>query len=174
MKNTVKFLGIIAFVAIIGFSFIACSGDSGGGPDSALNGTWINSANRSVKIALNNGNLSLYEDSIESARGTYSTSGNRITLNITQINGAMFGREASMYGISTSKWYTKQELRTTIINLYVAAGFTQAQAEALYNESVAEMANELFFSETATYILSGNTLTITDDEGETAIYTKQS
>jgi len=31
MKNTIKFLGIIAFVAIIGFSFTACGGDDDNG-----------------------------------------------------------------------------------------------------------------------------------------------
>jgi hypothetical protein len=32
MKNTIKVLGIIAIVAVIGFSMVAC-GDNGGGPD---------------------------------------------------------------------------------------------------------------------------------------------
>jgi hypothetical protein len=31
MKNFLKFFGIIAIVAVIGFSMIACGGDSGGG-----------------------------------------------------------------------------------------------------------------------------------------------
>jgi hypothetical protein len=37
MKNTLKLLGIIAFVAVIGFTMIAC-GDDGQGD--LLNGTW--------------------------------------------------------------------------------------------------------------------------------------
>jgi hypothetical protein len=48
MKNTIKFLGIIALAAIIGFSFTACGdgdddGGGGGGKISkALQGTWKN------------------------------------------------------------------------------------------------------------------------------------
>jgi len=46
MKNTLKVLGIIALVAVIGFSMAACSDDDAGGggggsTDSALNGTWV-------------------------------------------------------------------------------------------------------------------------------------
>jgi hypothetical protein len=37
MKNTIKFLGIIAIVAIIGFTMVACGGGGGGG---SLNGTY--------------------------------------------------------------------------------------------------------------------------------------
>jgi len=39
MKNTLKFLGIISFVAVIGFSMIAC-GDDDDGQGDLLNGTW--------------------------------------------------------------------------------------------------------------------------------------
>ena len=37
MKNTLKVLGIIAIVAVIGFSMVSCSDDDAG---SSLNGTW--------------------------------------------------------------------------------------------------------------------------------------
>ena len=37
MKNTLKILGIIAIVAVIGFSMVSCSDDDAG---SSLNGTW--------------------------------------------------------------------------------------------------------------------------------------
>jgi len=43
MKNTIKFLGIIAMVAVIGFSMTACGGgdDGGGGSkEEQLKGTW--------------------------------------------------------------------------------------------------------------------------------------
>jgi hypothetical protein len=31
MKNTIKFIGIIAFIAVIGFSMVACDNDNGNG-----------------------------------------------------------------------------------------------------------------------------------------------
>jgi len=50
MKNFAKFLGVIALVAVIGFSFAACDdgngndngGNPGGGGGSQFNGTWTN------------------------------------------------------------------------------------------------------------------------------------
>ena len=55
MKNTMRCLGIIALVAIIGFSVIACdNGTTGGG---ALNGTWRYSiSNASVTVNINGSN----------------------------------------------------------------------------------------------------------------------
>jgi len=41
MKNTIKFLGIIAIVAIIGFSMAGCPVEEEKEPD--LNGTWVGS-----------------------------------------------------------------------------------------------------------------------------------
>ena len=44
MKNTTKLLGIIALVAIIGFSMVSCSDGSGGGGETS--GTvWVSSYN---------------------------------------------------------------------------------------------------------------------------------
>jgi hypothetical protein len=44
MKNTFKVIGIIAMVALIGFSMVSCSDDDAGGGggsiDKALHGTW--------------------------------------------------------------------------------------------------------------------------------------
>jgi len=62
MKNAVKLIGIIALVAVIGFSFIACGGDEGGGGGggggnqdgggttfSSLVGTWVNSTGQTMR-----------------------------------------------------------------------------------------------------------------------------
>jgi hypothetical protein len=53
MKNTIKLFGIIAFVAIIGFSMAACGDPSGGGdPDpDALNGSYLKQTNVQVHDA---------------------------------------------------------------------------------------------------------------------------
>jgi len=67
MKNTLKFLGIIALAAIIGISFTGCDTGNGGGGgggggsgnmnsvDSALIGTWVGDArNGTLEITANN------------------------------------------------------------------------------------------------------------------------
>jgi hypothetical protein len=41
MKNTIKFLGIIALVAVIGFGFVSCGGDDGGGGDGGGDGSRV-------------------------------------------------------------------------------------------------------------------------------------
>jgi hypothetical protein len=40
MKNALKLFGIIAFVAVIGFSMISCGDDGDDGQGDLLNGTW--------------------------------------------------------------------------------------------------------------------------------------
>jgi hypothetical protein len=89
MKNTIKLFGIIAFVAIIGFSFVACD-DGGTDP---LNGTWISTQ---FKIVAANGSFKEYlvPDNEECLRGTYTYSGNNVTAKITEVNTSVFGDDA--------------------------------------------------------------------------------
>ena len=76
-------------------------------------------------------------------RWNYSTSGNRITVTVTSINGAV---------VDLSGWLTANDLRNM--------GAPQAEI------------NVLFSTMTGTYSLIGNTLTITMD-GDTTTYTRQ-
>jgi predicted small secreted protein len=75
MKNTMKFLGIIALVAVIGFTMAACPGDDGGGgddtpkfepitriPDNYLNTTWsFDRISCSVTFGSDAGKFSFYK-----------------------------------------------------------------------------------------------------------------
>jgi hypothetical protein len=45
MKNTFKLLGIIALLAVIGFSMAACGGDDGG---PSFDGTWVMQSNNNL------------------------------------------------------------------------------------------------------------------------------
>jgi hypothetical protein len=91
MKNTIKLFGIIAFVAIIGFSFVACDNGGGGGTD-PINGTWV-STNNQFKIVAANGSFKEYDvsDNKEIMRGTYTYSGSNATATITEVNTGFFG-----------------------------------------------------------------------------------
>ena len=95
MKNTIKVLGIIAFVAVIGFSMVACGDDddssggggggNGGGSGSFV-GTWVGDGLTVVCTA------STWSASIPgrgSWSGPYTSSGN--TANFTETNGNNFG-----------------------------------------------------------------------------------
>jgi len=172
MKNFAKFLGIAVIVAVIGFSMAACddgSKDDNGDGNSTLNGTWVNTA-EGIKIVLNNGAITMSNDNVEMMKGTYSTSGSNITVTFTQVKGAMFGEDASEMGLSASQWYTQQQLKAAIIQAMVSEGMSQSEAEEEYNDYYAD--SSPFGSQTGTYTLSGNTLTITFD-GSPMVFTRQ-
>ena len=176
MKNFIKLIeamrsiAIIALVAIIGFSFVSCK--EGGGND-PLNGTWVNSE-MGAKVVLNNGSITMSilddeESFVEGYKGTYSTSGNNITITITQVSGAMleyFGVD----GFSASQWYTKQQIKDVLIQAALDDGMSQADAEEIVDEIMADMQDQIFSPFTGT--LSDNTLTFTM-WGEPQTFTKQ-
>jgi len=154
MKNVFKFLGIIALVAVIGFGVVSC----GGGDDDNDNNNNNNNNNNnggSADTALNgtwsgaDGDLTFNNGNFEMSgfmKGTYTTTGSNISVTVTHVNGDEMGLE--------SKWYTKAELKA-------AAG------DFIDDDDL----DELFFSSTGTYSISGSTLTITMD-GDTMTLTK--
>ena len=185
MKNLFKLIGIIAMAAVIGFSFAACGDDdgttggnsgnggnpvsggnpgNGGGGTGGLNGTWVNQAGE--VWVLNNGNLTVSNNDGEFIRGTYSTSGNNITVTFTQVKGSAFGEDGAEMGLSPNQWYTKPQFRTAVINYAVSEGMTQAKAAELADELLEEF--PLFDPMTGPYTLSGNTLNI-----DGAVFTRQ-
>ena len=142
--------------------------------DPALNGTWVSTDG--LKIVLDNGTCTqLDDDNVEVYKGTYSTSGNNITMTTTQVSGALFGDDgilAGLLGFSATQWYTQEQFRTTYIQALVNGvggqpGISQSEAE----EQVNEFVSVIFVPHTATYTLSGNTLTLTY-EGSNTVYTK--
>ena len=88
MKNKVKIFGIIAIVAIIGFSMAACDsgGDSGGGSDPALKfeGMW---KMEGFPVSWTfTGNNFLYQESVSinySMQGTFTFTDSTITFTTT-------------------------------------------------------------------------------------------
>ena len=144
MKNTNKLLGIIALVAIIGFSFPACGNDgggAGGGADSTLNGRWVPRDPMSNPFIFNNGNYEMpHKEGDNNVKGTYTISGNTLIITPTHLWG---GNSSAL----EERWYTIAEL--------IEAGF-------LF---------EAFAPETVTYSLRGNTLTVTY-HGESETFTR--
>ena len=82
MKNSLKILGIIAVVAVIGFSMAACDD---GTPKDAVDGTTWNASMEGMNYVLtfNSPNVTrsmTYEGETHTQTGTYSISGNNVTL----------------------------------------------------------------------------------------------
>jgi hypothetical protein len=149
MKNVLKTFGIIALVAVIGFSFAACDVDDQS-HDSVLNGTWtLSSGSNVVELKLKSGN---YEESLNGnpiSKATYSTQEGEIFITPTHIYGTYF-----TFTDLEPKWYTKDELKGL-------PGFNDASL------------NSLFSIKRGTYSVNGNTLTITIYGGGTRTYTKK-
>ena len=85
MKNTIKLLGIIALVAVIGFSFAAC--EVGGGDDgddgNPFVGTWKSNSYNSYTFKADL-SYTYRLDTGRSSDGIYTYSGNIATLDIGQ------------------------------------------------------------------------------------------
>ena len=107
MKDCVKLFRIIALVTVIIFSMAACDDGvgNGGGAGSALNGVWVNANYGDDEILFNNGSFvgSYRGDPVD--RGTYTISGNIITLQTTHMHGSAFPE----YHLD-SRWYTRAEI----------------------------------------------------------------
>ena len=108
MKNFFKLFGIIALVAVIGFSMTGCENDSDPDPAPAptpppvtiLSGTWVGTnANGTVTISVSGYSWTQYTNgpatqnvNMPIMRGTYTVSGTIITMTAT---------EASQYALGT-------------------------------------------------------------------------
>ena len=89
MKNFFKLFGIIAIVAVIGFSMTACDdgSDSGGGGNPLL-GTWYNPQyQEAIKFLDSNVQICEGVQNIQTAifenYGTYTVQGNNVTITLT-------------------------------------------------------------------------------------------
>jgi len=105
MKNTIKVLGIIAFVAVIGFSMVSCGGGGGGdydfNPDNLFVGIW---SDGELTVKCTDTKWSASVPGAGSWKGSYSPNGD--TASFIEDDGSNFGvatitSENSMYVNST-------------------------------------------------------------------------
>ncbi|MDR2729394.1 MAG: hypothetical protein LBB81_00660 [Treponema sp.] len=101
-------------------------------------------AGKSVEMKLNNGSFESSSDGTQMAKGTYTTSGNIYTQQTTHLYGDHLNTIDGISGLE-SKWYTKADLKT---------------ADIFSDEEL----NENFKPHPFTYPVSGNTLTLTQED----------
>jgi hypothetical protein len=98
---------------VFGITIIGCDdgSTSGGGDDSALNGTWVRVSMTGLpegdgyEITLNNGNSEgRFSDGNRNNKGWYTTNNGTMTTKTTHVWGSMYSLEA--------KWYTQVELQS--------------------------------------------------------------
>jgi len=173
-------------------------GTDPGKPQTSLNGTWYADGGY---LVLNNGNFEILgpiseDDDVISGlmKGPYQISGNTITLTPNQLSGDLLNLQfevvsemmSEMMGFPISalelesKYYTGSELNIAIRD-WVIDNFSDKLSEEELEEMISTMPdeNDLFEEATVrgTFVLSGNTLTITfeadeDDEPETTVFTR--
>jgi hypothetical protein len=86
MKNTFKLFGIIAFMAVIGFSFSACGDDKDDGNSDLFKGTWTGDVeNTPTKLVAADGKFVVEQNGISAFRGTYTVSGNTASITFTEV-----------------------------------------------------------------------------------------
>jgi hypothetical protein len=107
MKNFVKWFGLIAFVAVIGFFFAACEDE----PKDELNGTtWKATENGNTYVlTFNSPHFTISPD--YSQKGTYTISGSTVTLDFDgdKARGKLSGNKLDFSGEgSLGLVFTKQ------------------------------------------------------------------
>jgi hypothetical protein len=118
-------------------------GDSSVDGDTSLNGTWLDNNGNTWKFLGGKFEVSDDFDGLF-LEGTYTTNGNNITMTVTKAR--IFYESDSIEGSGSSwdRWFTKQEY---------------------LNEYGDDDVDELFFTLTGKYSISGNKLTITSSSG---------
>jgi len=128
-----------------------------------LTGVWITDIGEYTQVGnllemtFNNGNFEFTLDGTLLTRGTYTARNGRYTTQITDVYGGAFDSNVGL----ESRWYSQEQLRIALRPI-----FTIFMSVADFNI----MINEMFSTETGTYSISGNILTMKID-GETESFT---
>jgi hypothetical protein len=165
MKNIIK---LVIFFLTLSLTFIDCGNGTTGRSqgttsnpkvdnktDPALNGIWV-SDYQGIKDygEFNFDNGTFIHSVIDSRftpftkiKGTYTTSTGKITLTLTNV-----------FYYPENKWYSKEEFGI----------FLRKEDPSLSDEFIAAFLNEMFTTDTSSYSINGNKLTIVN-----SVYTKK-
>ena len=161
MANRRFLLGMLIMVLAFGMTVIGCdNGTTGNGPDPDLNGTWgFTEEGFSLDYTFNNGSLEISMNYTPYEKATYTTSGNKLTMNITHVYGKSYFTEEIGIDLD-AKWYTLTEffaaLKTYLMDEEDLTEEEWAEIEPMIQQSIRQ-------GTTMTYSVNGNTLTLTID-----------
>jgi len=169
----------IVLACLMALVFVSCEdsvsgANDGGGPEAALNGTWVhrNAWGEEEILIFNNGNFEILNNGLPAQMGTYTISGNYLIIRTTHIHGAGgLGVSDGNYGtidiLLGSRWYSRSELISVIENRLQSAGVPSwSIADTIWH------IEHFFGPRTVIFTLSGNVLSITS-HGETTTYTRR-
>jgi len=129
-------------------------GIEGGGGNSSLSGTWVNSEGDWKITLYNDGNYEKSENNKLMEKGSYSVRENNITVTTTHLSKDWITENFPDLD-PESFWYTQDELSTL-----------------LTDNEITQDISENYKNQDGTYTLNGDTLSITLD-GETIVLTRQ-
>jgi len=139
MTNRNSSIAILVMTLIFEMALAGCVTGATSGEDSdLLNGTWVDSDG--YEYTFDNGNIVISEGESLMSKGTYTTSGNSMTMTVTHVHGGHPGIE----GMLESRWYTRSQYEASSFGMYTSD----------------EGLNQIFYTVTGTYSLSGNRLTL--------------
>ena len=144
MANKNSSIAILVMTLIFEMALVGCvtavasGGDSDLSGDSHLNGTWVDSDG--YEYTFDNGNLLISEGESLLSKGTYTTSGNSMTMTVTHVHGGHPGIE----GMLESRWYTKSQYEASPFGMYTSD----------------EGLDQIFYTVTGTFSVNGNILTL--------------
>jgi hypothetical protein len=173
MKKFNKIINIIALVMVISFSLlaIACdnlSGESSGGArtDPAIHGTWgpdstiyilgMVVTSRDTITLKSDGTFVGTTEGVQAIKGKYTADGSTFVATATEVNADVFAYFLDEIGIRG--WYDNHQLTNAVTARLRQLGYSNTEI-GWFLEDV----NEIFKSETGTYYISGNTLSIYSD-----------
>jgi len=171
----VKVISIVA-VCLMALVFVSCEDGvtSAGGPEAALNGTWVySSAWGEHVIIFNNGNFEERENGTPFSRATYTISGNYLIVSRTHIHGMQgfwvwdWHESRDIEVPLGSRWYSRTELISAVRNHLRSIGLSEWRI----SDAIRDV-EEIFSPMVVTFYLSGNVLLITS-WGETTTYIRR-
>jgi hypothetical protein len=141
VANKNSSIAILVMTLVFEMALVGCvtGATSGGDSDlTDLNGTWVDSDG--YEYTFDNGNLLISEGESLLSKGTYTTSGNSMTMTVSHVHGGHPGIE----GMLESRWYTKSQYEASPFGMYTSD----------------EGLSQIFYTVTGTYSISGNKLTL--------------
>jgi len=146
----------------------------GGGPEAALNGTWVHreewSGHVSEQVVIfNNGNFEYHYNGLPEEMGTFTISGNYLILRVTHIHGrhGWWADRARIRIPLGSRWYSRTELISAVENHLRSEGVPSWEI----SDSIRDI-EHFFGPQTVIFVLSGNILSLII-YGETMTYTRR-
>jgi hypothetical protein len=179
------------------FTKVGGGGEGGGGGTPSIIGTWVGT--EETFVFNNDGTFKMIADGSDMFAGTYSASADTITVNITAINGAMFGGLGGGGLELEDRLYTKEDFLdyfqdmldqlTDMLNIIgeedpgyaeLVEALENFQAFIAWFEEILDEAFDEMSGSSIPYSISGNMLTLTmegeegeEGEEEEHTYTKQ-